>query len=150
LSSVAAIPSSTELVIRPVDDDVRPASDWLAQSCESQGVPAPQILRLDLCLNEVLANVIAHGGPQALACPVWLRFEVAGDAKTRQASVTVRDSGAPFDATAAPLRPRPLTLDEAEPGGLGLLMMRKLSDALSYRHDHGRNELTFSVRWDLP
>ncbi len=113
-------------------------------------MPAPQILRLDLCLNEVLANVIAHGGHQALACPVWLRLEVSGDAKTRQASVTVRDSGAPFDATAAPLGPRPLTLDDAEPGGLGLLMMRKLSDALSYRHDNGRNELTFSVRWDLP
>lgn len=144
---MAAIPASVELAIRAVADDVRPASNWLAQSCEERGVPASQILRLDLCLNEVLANVIAYGGDHALECPVSLRLEVGGEAQTHHASVTVRDSGTAFDATAAPLGSRPLTLDEAEPGGLGLLMMRELSDALTYRHDSGQNELTFSVHW---
>ena len=144
---MASIPASVELAVSAVADDVRPASNWLAQSCEARGVPAAQILRLDLCLNEVLANVIAHGGERALACPVSLRLEVSGDAPAHRASVTVRDSGAAFDPTAAPLATRPLTLDEAEPGGLGLLMMRELSDALTYRHDNGQNELTFSVHW---
>ena len=59
----------------------------------------------------------------------------------------MRDSGPDFDPTVAPLGSRPLTLEEAEPGGLGLLMMRELSDALTYRHDSGQNELTFSVHW---
>lgn len=150
MSGLAAIPSLTELAIRAVADDVRPATDWLTQSCESWGVPAPQILRLDLCLNEALANVIAHGGDQALACPVGLRLELGGDAQLHQASLTVRDSGVAFDATAVPLGARPLTLDETEPGGLGLLMMRKLSDALSYRREGGQNVLTFSVHWGTP
>ena len=110
-------------------------------------MPAAQILRLDLCLNEALANVIAHGGEQALASPVRLRLEVSGDAQAHRASVTVRDSGTAFDATAAPLGSRPLTLEDAEPGGLGLLMIRNLSDTLTYRHDSGQNELTFSVHW---
>lgn len=144
---MAAIPASVELAISAVADDVRPASNWLAQSCEARGVPAAQILRLDLCLNEALANVIAHGGEQALASPVQLRLEVSGDAQAHRASVTVRDSGPDFDPTVAPLGSRPLTLEEAEPGGLGLLMMRELSDALTYRHDSGQNELTFSVHW---
>ncbi len=147
MSGVAAIPSSIELAICAVADDVRPATHWLTQACESWGVPAPQILRLDLCLNEALANVIAHGGDQALAYPVRLRLEFSGDAQPHQASLTVRDNGAAFDATAAPLSARPLTLDETTPGGLGLLMMRKLSDALSYRREDGQNVLTFSVHW---
>jgi anti-sigma regulatory factor (Ser/Thr protein kinase) len=41
----------------------------------------------------------------------------------------------------------PLTLDDAEPGGLGLLMIRNLSDSLSYWYDNGHNELSFGVRW---
>ncbi len=144
---MAAIPASVELAIRAAAEDVRPASHWLAQSCEARGVPASQILRLDLCLNEALANVISHGGEQAMASPVRLRLHVGGDAAMHQASVTVYDSGPAFDATSVHPGELPATLDEAEPGGLGLRMIRNLSDSLSYWHDKGHNELTFGVRW---
>jgi serine/threonine-protein kinase RsbW len=142
-----AVAPTTGLAIRAVADDVRPASEWLAQTCESHGVPHTQILRLDLCLNEALANVIAHGGERALAHPVRLRLNVTHDGLTHQAVVTVCDSGPPFDATSAQPGALPLTLDDAEPGGLGLLMIRNLSDSLSYRYDKGHNELSFGVRW---
>jgi serine/threonine-protein kinase RsbW len=142
-----ATPSTAELAIRAVADDVRPASEWLAQICETHGVPDTQILRLDLCLNEALANVIAHGGEQALANPVRLRLDVTRDAPTQLAVVTVCDSGPPFDTASAQPGALPLTLDDAEPGGLGLLMIRNLSDTLSYGFDNGHNELSFGVRW---
>jgi serine/threonine-protein kinase RsbW len=142
-----AVPSAAQLAIRAVADDVRPASEWLAQTCETHGVPDKQILRLDLCLNEALANVIAHGGEQALANPVRLRLDVTRDALTQLAVVTVCDSGPPFDTTSAQPSALPLTLDDAEPGGLGLLMIRNLSDTLSYGFDNGHNELSFGVRW---
>jgi anti-sigma regulatory factor (Ser/Thr protein kinase) len=38
-------------------------------------------------------------------------------------------------------------LAEAEPGGLGLLMMHEYADELSYRRNADQNELTFSVVW---
>lgn len=144
---MAAIPASVELAIRALSEDVRPASHWLARSCQARGVPDDQILRLDLCLNEALANVISHGGAQALAAPVRLRVHVSGDAAMHQASVTVYDSGPAFDATSVQPGELAATLDEAEPGGLGLRMIRNLSDSLSYWHDQGHNELTFGVCW---
>ena len=142
-----AAPYCAELAIRAVADDVRPASEWLAQTCETHGVPDTQILRLDLCLNEALANVIAHGGEQALANPVRLRLDVTRGGPAHQAVVTVYDSGPPFDTTSVQPGALPLTLDDAEPGGLGLLMIRNLSDSLSYWYDNGHNELSFGVRW---
>lgn len=144
---MVALSLSAELAIRATVDDMRPASAWLEQSCETWGVPTPEVLRLDLCLNEVLANVVAHGGDGALRCPVSLRLEVIVDDQTHRASVTVQDGGTAFDATASPQKPRPLTLAEAEPGGLGLLMMREYADELSYRRNADQNELTFSVVW---
>jgi anti-sigma regulatory factor (Ser/Thr protein kinase) len=38
-------------------------------------------------------------------------------------------------------------LAEAQPGGLGLSMLRSYSDHLAYRREAGRNQLTLTVRW---
>jgi len=78
---------------------------------------------------------------------VRLRLNVTCDGLTHQAIVTVCDSGPPFDTTSVQPGALPLTLDDAEPGGLGLLMIRNLSDSLSYWYDDGHNELAFGVHW---
>jgi anti-sigma regulatory factor (Ser/Thr protein kinase) len=142
-----AAQSSALLAIEAKGDEVRRASVWLEQTGRQQGVPAEQIGRLELCLNEAVANVIAHGGSGAAFAPVWLRLEVKRKSDCSEASVTVSDAGPAFDSTSGPLKPRPATLSDAEPGGLGLAMIRSFCDALAYRRVDGRNELTFSVRW---
>ena len=63
-------------------------------------------------------------------------------------SVTVSDGGARYDPLSAPVRPRPRTLSEAEPGGLGLIMLRQFADALDYSYSEGQNHLTICVRWN--
>ncbi len=145
--TASAVGPSTELAIKAVAGDVRRASAWLGQIGDARGVPADQIARLDLCLNEALANVISHGGHQALVVPVLLRMEVNNAEDLCQASVTVIDSGPAFDSASAPMGARPTTLEDAVPGGLGRLMILNFSDDLVYRHVDGCNELTFSVRW---
>jgi anti-sigma regulatory factor (Ser/Thr protein kinase) len=115
--------------------------------CLERSVPAEQIRRLDLCLNEALANIITHGGPAARSSPVQLVFRVRHHADINEVALTVSDSGAAFDPLTHQSSPRPQTLAEAEPGGLGLIMMRNFSDALSYHYSEGRNQLTFIVRW---
>jgi len=49
---------------------------WLESAALGEGVPGDQILRLDHCLDEALANVISHGGPVALTSLVLLRLVV--------------------------------------------------------------------------
>ena len=128
-------------------DDVRRASDWLEKICLERDVPSCEISRLDLCLNEVLANVISHGGEAALASTISLKLEIGRKQNFGEAQLIVSDIGVPFDPFAAPHKQRPKTLTEAKPGGLGLVMIRSISDNLSYRYSDGRNQLTFSVRW---
>jgi len=135
------------LSIRAAAEEVRTASEWLAQSGQAQGVPDEQIGRLDLSLNEVLANVLAHAGPSAATAPVELYLEVASSAAGGRAVLTVSDAGMPFNPLAQPERPKPQTLAEAVPGGLGLIMLKSNSDHLAYRHGEGRNHLSFGVSW---
>ena len=135
------------LSIEAVADEVRRASAWLEAVCTEHRVPAAQLMRLDLCLNEALGNIISHGGSGVTSGPVLLRVEVDANQDLGRATLTVTDGGTPFDPVAAVPAPRPRSLQEAEPGGLGLLMMRESADALSYHLVAGRNELAIMVQW---
>jgi serine/threonine-protein kinase RsbW len=136
-----------ELAIAPEDAEVRRASEWLSQQAGHMRIPATQTQRLDLCLNEALANVLTHGGPGVFTAPVHIQLERLEASTGDEAGVTVIDAGHPFDPSTATIGPRPGSLDEAEPGGLGLLMIRSYADDLHYRHEAGRNRLRFTVRW---
>lgn len=145
----SALPRFDEFVIGADGADVRRAAEWLDTVCRQRNVPQAHIERLTLCLHEVLANVIAHGGTAALAAPIRLRFEVGLDQDCGKASVTVADAGMAFNPLSAPEKRLPKTLGEASPGGLGLVMVRRCSDWLDYRHEDGHNHLTFGARWRL-
>jgi anti-sigma regulatory factor (Ser/Thr protein kinase) len=144
--TAATADSVAELSISADAGEVRRASAWLETTGLQHRVPAEQIHRLELCLNEVLANIIMHGGPAARSSLVRLYFH----AVPNQAEVTVTDSGAAFDPLAYRQEPGPQTLTDAEPGGLGLVMMHGFADDISYRYSGGRNQLTFRVFWTEP
>lgn len=136
----------SSLTIRPDSSEVRRATKWLVKSGADHGIPPSQVERLDLCVQEALANVIFHSGI-ASNDSVGLRLDVIHRESCHEASVTITDTGCLFDATQAIPRQIPATLAEAEPGGLGLVMMRNNSDALTYSRRGGFNELSIIVRW---
>ena len=138
-----------ELTIRADTREARRASTWLQSAALGEGVPREQIVRLDHCLDEALANVISHGGPAVLATAVLLRFAVRRGRGVCAAELSIVDEGLAFDPSIMPSgpTPRPASLAEANPGGLGLAMMRSFSDDLAYRRSDGRNHLTISVIW---
>jgi anti-sigma regulatory factor (Ser/Thr protein kinase) len=135
------------LAIAASGDEVRRASEWLTTVLRQRDVPNRQVERLELALHEVLANVLAHGGSGARTEPIRIRVEVRGKATTGEAHVKVRDAGIPFDPTGVPERSPPKTLAEAQPGGLGLPLIRHCSDWMSYRREGSRNHFMFGARW---
>lgn len=142
-------PQLDELTIGANGAEVRRASEWLDSTCQQRAVPQARVERLVLCLNEVLANVITHGGRSALSAPIKLQLEVRNDQDCSKASVTVSDAGTAFDPLSVPKKIAPKTLADASPGGLGLVMIRHCADWLHYRHDDRHNHLTFGTRWNL-
>ncbi len=127
--------------------EFRRASVWLAEIGGKQGVPTEQIARLDLCLNEALANVVDHGGSTVLDDSIRLHFKLSNHADVQQASITLIDSGTRFNPLEMEDKPMPLLLEDAKAGGLGVTMIRNFSDELSYQYIDGCNNLTFSVSW---
>jgi anti-sigma regulatory factor (Ser/Thr protein kinase) len=100
-------------------------------------MPAEPLWRLDLCVTEALANVIAHGG----AGTTRIRSVCAWTCAARGGGEACGDRlqhGRGFDPLTVQPRPRPRTLAEAEPGGHGLAMLRQFADALDYSYSEGR------------
>ncbi|HUF81893.1 MAG TPA: ATP-binding protein [Burkholderiales bacterium] len=139
---------SDELTIGATGAEARRASEWLATACGRRNVPQALAERLALCLHEALANVFAHGGSAALSAPIRLLLEVRLGPDCSKASVTVSDAGIAFNPLLVPKKTLPKTLGEASAGGLGLVMIRRCSDWLDYRHEDGCNHLTFGARWN--
>ena len=135
------------LAIAASGDEIRRASEWLTTALRQRDVPDPQVECLELALHEVLANVLAHGGSAARAEPIRICIEVREQATTGEARVKVSDAGIPFDPTGAPEHTPAKTLAEAPLGGLGLPLIRRCSDWMSYRREGGRTHFMFGARW---
>lgn len=86
-----------------------------------------------LCAEELLANMWRHG---AGAPEVGLTLERNGDGPLL---LTIEDDGAPFDPTRGPEREPPACLDEAQPGGWGLALIRRFADDFTYQRSEARN-----------
>jgi serine/threonine-protein kinase RsbW len=135
------------LALAASGDEIRRATEWLGTALRQRDVPNPQVECLELALHEVLANVLAHGGNAARAEPICICIEVREQAMTGEARVKVMDAGIPFDPTSAPAHIPAKTLAEAPLGGLGLPLIRRCSDWMSYRREGGRNHVVFGARW---
>ncbi len=144
-----AAPSTEPLTlsVQPSAQEIRRCSLWLTECCEQQGVPADATGKLELCLNEVLANLIEHAGAATSGRPVALALELADGGERRLVTLTVIDEGPAFNPLAVSRSPLPRTLQEAEPGGLGLLLVRRFMDERSYERSEGRNMLKLGIYW---
>ncbi len=117
--------------------------DHVRQITQIAGLAEAQGTRLELAVEEALVNVFHYAyarqpNPGAVTC----RVGVEADGLT----VEIVDEGPPFDPLARPDPDTALALEQRQPGGLGIFMIRQLTDEVSYRREEGRNVLTIRVR----
>jgi anti-sigma regulatory factor (Ser/Thr protein kinase) len=144
------ISAQTELTLAEIPADIGRAAPWLAKAGSDLGIPPCQFARLDRCFDEVLANILTHGGPGARQAPVVAQLKVVWNGSDGEATLEVSDGGTAFDPLKITGTPKLRTLADADLGGLGLMLLRANSDALSYHRDEGRNRLVITVRWREP
>lgn len=91
-----------------------------------------------LTIEELVINVVNHSGQSAENG--WVAVSVAE--MPDSVFVVVEDPGLPFDPTRVATPDTTSALGEREPGGLGIMMVQRLSDALRYERAHGINRTT--------
>jgi anti-sigma regulatory factor (Ser/Thr protein kinase) len=134
-------PGSMQMQVAPERAALETTRQAVLRFLEPCALSARAIYAVELVLEEVLSNVIAYAFPPGRAGSVGLGVTILADA----VELRVDDDGVEFDPLGAPTAPTPASIDEATPGGLGLLLVRRFARAVDYRRTDGRNVLTVTV-----
>ena len=92
--------------------------------CCNGGLDQGAAAEVGLCLNEALANVMRHAYAGKAGKPIVVTAQCQGDTVV----VTIRDWGNGVNPASLPERP----YDPTEPGGLGLICLKKMMTEVTY------------------
>lgn len=103
---------------------------------EARDCPMKAQMQIDVAAEEMFVNVASYayapGHGEAL-------IQIETDPDTRVFSVTLIDSGIPYDPLKKADPDVTLSAEERGIGGLGIYMVKKSMDAVSYRRENGQN-----------
>lgn len=128
----------TESLELPAVLESVPKFNAFAEKC-LDGVGCPKAAKADLlvALDEITNNVAQYSGGSQMTVAVELASHPS------VVRFTVSDDGQPWNPLEHLDPDITLSADERAIGGLGILMVKKLMDDVSYAHDRGRNVLRF-------
>ncbi len=109
--------------------------------CDEVDAPGLAQANVMTALDEVLANIVHHGLRGAAGT-----IELTMGQNGRQVVAHVADTAVPFDPLLMPLPDTSLPLEQRKLGGLGIALVRALTDEVSYERRDGRNHLTLTWR----
>jgi serine/threonine-protein kinase RsbW/sigma-B regulation protein RsbU (phosphoserine phosphatase) len=110
--------------------------------CERNAVSPGALMALNLALEEIVTNVISYGYEDGGSHEIDL--ELLLDNGMVQA--TVADDGKAYDPLQRQDPDVEAPLEERNIGGLGVLLVKRLMDDVTYARTDGRNVLTIRKR----
>jgi serine/threonine-protein kinase RsbW len=126
------------LVLAPDIAEIPRLLDWVETCCGDTGVGSDNVFKLSLALEEAVANAIHHA---FAGIPEPHRIAVELTIGADRVTALVSDNGRPFDPSAAPEPEVDLPLEQRDPGGLGIHLIRRMMDRVDYRRHDGENRL---------
>ena len=110
---------------------------FLQEFWSATELPQAEALTFELALEEVFMNVVMHGA-SADGVP---RVEVSVALGDGALTLTVEDDGPAFDPLSLAAPDVTASLDERRVGGLGVFLVRRMMDSVSYHRVGTRNQL---------
>ena len=114
-------------------------TDFINEELEAQGCPLKAQLQIDIAVEEIYVN-IAHYAYHPEVGEATVRCAVGGD--PLQVEIQFLDSGTPYNPLAKEDPDTSLSAEERQIGGLGIYMVKKSMDHITYNYEDGKNVLT--------
>ena len=118
-------------------------SAWAQRLAEEFGLTGEDLYRIDLCLAELVSNVVNFAEAQYANQPLELDAAV----EERRITLTLVDAAQQFDPLSVPPPRVAKTIEALQVGGQGIHLVREFSDACRYERRDGKNR--FELVFDL-
>jgi anti-sigma regulatory factor (Ser/Thr protein kinase) len=130
--------SERELDIEALVENLPAVQDFV-EKCLEEAECSPRIcMQISLAVEEIFMNIASYAYAPGKGRAV-VRVEVGGDPLS--ATVTFIDRGVPYDPLAKADPDITLSAQERQIGGLGIFMVKKTMDDMTYEYKDGQNIL---------
>ena len=127
-----------ELTIAATIENIGTVTDFVNEQLESLDCPMKAQMQIDIAIDELFSN-IAHYAYNPEIGQATVRVEVVEEPLA--VVITFIDKGVPYDPLAKADPDITLSAEEREIGGLGIYMVKKSMDEITYEYKDGQNIL---------
>ena len=117
-------------------------NEFIDGFCEQRDIDNDITMSLNLAIEEAVVNVMNYAYPEGTVGYVDIDVE----ADDNYVTFVISDTGKPFDPTQKDEVNIALSVEERPIGGLGIHLVRRMMDEISYRYADHRNILTLRKR----
>ena len=128
-----------ELTIAATVENIEVVTDFVNQQLELLGCPMKAQMQIDIAIDELFSN-IAHYSYNPEVGQATVRVEVVENPLA--VTITFIDNGIPYDPLAKEDPNLTLSAEERQIGGLGIYMVKKSMDDITYEYKDGQNILS--------
>ena len=136
-------PHTQIIEVADILSEVTRVQEELGRIWEERKLPVEIETIVSLALEEVLSNVLRHGRAEGRSLEIRVTLEAHSDAFEFEVS----DSAPPYDPLSRSDPDVNLPLEQRRAGGLGVFLVKRLADEVTYAWRDGRNCLRFRKRF---
>lgn len=133
-----------ELTIQATIENIETVTEFVNGQLEALDCPMKAQVQIDIAIDELFSN-IAHYAYNPEIGTATVRVEVMEDPLA--VKLTFIDNGIPYDPLAKADPDTTLSAEEREIGGLGIYMVKKSMDEISYEYKDGQNILSIKKQF---
>jgi len=127
-----------ELTIDATVENITQVTAFVDEQLEALGCPMKAQMQLDIAIDEIFGN-IAHYAYTPQVGPATVQVEIVKDPLS--VVVSFIDKGIPYDPLSREDPDVELSAEERKIGGLGIYMVKKSMDEITYEYENGQNIL---------
>ena len=128
-----------ELIVEADRMNLPQVQAFIDEQLEEVGCPMPAQISIDIAVEELFVNIASYAYGNGSGKAV---VQVTVHEDPLSVEITFIDNGAPYDPLAKADPDTTLSLKERKKGGLGIFMVKKSMDNVSYEYKDGNNILT--------
>lgn len=130
--------TAKELTVEATVDNLNKVTSFAEEALEESGCPMKAQMQINIAIDEIFSN-ISYYAYQPNTGDVTVQLEISEE--PAEVTITFIDQGIPYDPLSQEEPDTTLSADERKIGGLGIFMVKKSMDDLSYEYKDGKNIL---------
>jgi anti-sigma regulatory factor (Ser/Thr protein kinase) len=131
-------PPMKEITVNATLENIDRVTEFVKEQMEEYPCPVKTQMQINIAIDELFGN-IAHYAYHPETGAATVRVEMI--AEPRAVLITFIDRGVPYDPLAQADPDITLSAEERQVGGLGIFMVKKLMDEMTYEYRDGKNIL---------